>query len=120
MSNDLQSIKDLATEEWRQAHRSSSFTTLPMIKFLLDIRQTTFSEFVRRPQSSLDGFSHKEILHAVWTELQSSPENRLTISGRCTVMPIQVMRQVDLKLPGRTNFQLYDVGNHRLARCTMT
>jgi hypothetical protein len=35
-------------------------------------------------------------------------------------MPIQVMRQVDLKLPGRTNFQLYDVGNHRIARCTMT
>ncbi|KAM0230389.1 hypothetical protein ACHAP5_011392 [Fusarium lateritium] len=114
-------IKDIATQEWREAHKGSSLTSLPMVDFLLELGNIDYSEFVRLPKASLSGFQHKDILNAVWNELRSSTDNkRLITSGRCTILPIQAMQQIELKCPGKTHFQMYDVGFHRLARCTFT
>ncbi|KAM0336674.1 hypothetical protein ACHAPQ_003906 [Fusarium lateritium] len=101
-------IKDIATQEWREAHKGSSLTSLSMIDLLLELGDINYSEFVRSPKASLSGFTHKDILNAVWNELRSSTDNRLTTSGRCTIFPIQAMQQIELKCPGQTHFQMYD------------
>lgn len=47
-------------------------------------------------------------------------EGQLTTTGTCTALVINASRELMSLYPGVYRFLLYDVGNHKLARCVKT
>ncbi|KAF5706701.1 hypothetical protein FMUND_11437 [Fusarium mundagurra] len=88
-------IDPVATRAYTHAHGDTAFTSTNMIDRTND--PTTYANIVRHYGVS-----------------------RLSTTGTCTGLAIRTATALDSQNPGVYNFQMYDVGNHKICRCLNT
>jgi hypothetical protein len=100
---------------WKTTFFGSPYTTLWMIKYLLEKGNKTWGNLLKNPKILSETFSDDDTLEKApdLDEISSKP-------GVCSSFAIQVVNQLESTYEGKFNFQFYKLGGHRVALCKNT
>lgn len=95
-----------------------AYTSLPMVEYLRKTFGLSIGEILEAPKLlgtrfDKSAFNNREMQHSLrrfW----------LSQSGRCTTFAVKVAAALEKVHPSVFKFEMYDVGRHRLARCSRT
>ncbi len=113
---------DVSQKQWRQVFTEGPFTSFGMVNALMQELRVTYEELLGSPQilhtrltALMDGKSLvSSIEDSQWVNTWSKK------TGRCTSFAVKIAKTLEREYPDTFDFQYFDLGRHRIARCAST
>ncbi|KAM7187465.1 hypothetical protein V8F33_011205 [Rhypophila sp. PSN 637] len=102
-------------DQWIQAFNEGPHTSFKMFQKILEVLELGAQDVLHDPTRLLDFRARYVDEHQLYSRYYDTWAGR---SGRCTSFAIKVARGLEQMYPGdRFQFEFFDLGKHRVARC---
>lgn len=99
---------------WEKYFKAEAFSSLPIMQYVLSTTDTELTDYLYKPKDLKKKIDMESLL------LRPDLDVLYKNPGRCATFAVKVCKELESKHAGLYQFAFFNLGSHRIARCTKT